>query len=367
MKLKQHYIDALRAEPEWHDWQWQLRHSVRSISALQQFAELSSDELSELEEAGRRFRWSVTPYVLSLIADNDPDCPIRRQHLPSAFELAPDFGNLDPLEEKSNSPVPAVVHVYEDRVAFKVVNVCPTYCRYCFREYYVNGEGERSSKDILQEGLEYIAGQNGIRDVLLTGGDPLMLSDERLGAILDALSAIDHVEIVRIGSRVPCTLPQRITRKLVDMLRSHHPLWLNTHFNHPRELSVEARQALALLVDAGIPVGNQSVLLRGINDDAKTMKTLCERLLRERVRPYYVYQCQTLEGTSHFRVPIEEGIAMIDALRGHTTGFAIPTYVLDTPGGKVPLNSSGYVGRDGDYVIVKTPKRGEWRERNPAG
>ncbi|MCB9890433.1 MAG: KamA family radical SAM protein [Planctomycetes bacterium] len=367
MILDRDLLDRLATTIDWNDWRWQMRNSIRSVEALQNYATLDDAEVAELETAGSRFRWSVTPYVLSLIDDTDPRCPIRRQHLPSGGELAPDFGSLDPLQEGTNSPTKSVVHVYEDRVAFKVVNVCPTYCRYCFREYFVKGSDTRSSQDSIREGLDYIASRPAIRDVLLTGGDPLMMSDERIDGILTELRAMPHVEIVRIGSRTPCTLPQRITDGLVAMLRKHQPLWLNTHFNHPDELTPEASRALNALADAGIPIGNQSVLLAGINDSIDVMKRLCEQLLRVRVRPYYVYQCQTLEGTAHLRVPIERGIEIMDGLRGNTTGFGIPTYVLDTPDGKVPLSASWFVRRDGDEVLVRTPRGRIWREHNPVG
>jgi lysine 2,3-aminomutase len=295
----------------------------------------------------------------------DALCPIRRQVVPNAAELRDPAGLADPLGEVGHSPVKNVIRVYRDRIAFCVNNECALYCRFCLRKRMV-GEPEWSMKKReLETALDWIRSHPEIRDVLLTGGDPLVFSDERLDWLLGELRRIPHVEILRLGTRLPVTLPFRVTDALCRMLERHHPLWLNTHFNHPKELTPEAGAALERLAGAGIPVGNQSVLLRGINDDAATMKELCERLVRLRVRPYYCYQAQLLEGTAHFRVPIEDGIALFRALRGRTSGFAIPQYVLDTPYGKVPLAHPYLRGRDGDDVLVETYDGRIWREPNP--
>jgi lysine 2,3-aminomutase len=251
-------------------------------------------------------------------------------------------------------------------VAFCVSSLCPTFCRFCLRKRMVDTQGAAIAPHLLAEGLDYIRSHPAIRDVLLTGGDPLLMPDDAIEEIVARLREIPHVELVRIGSRSPCTLPSRITERLCRRLARHHPLWINTQFNHPKELTAEAVAACSRIVDAGIPMGNQSVLLKGVNDDATTLKKLGEGLVAARVRPYYLYQCQTLKGTAHFRVPIKQGVQLVRALRGRTTGFAIPQYVLDTPHGKVPLNHQYIEGREGDDVVLETYSGKRWRERNPA-
>ena len=350
---------------EWNDWRWQMRRRISTVEELGRYLHLSAAERTQISAAGAQYRWSVTPYYVSLMDPGDPACPLRLQQVPSAQELRDDLGLPDPLAELNNSPVPAVVHVYPDRVAFKITNVCPTYCRYCFREYFVGNHEEHHTRAKLQEGIDYIARTPAIRDVLVTGGDPFLFSDERLDELLGRLRAIDHVEIIRCGTRTPCTLPQRITPELCRMLARHHPLWLNTHFNHPRELTAEAARACDLLLRAGIPLGNQTVLLRGVNDTVEVMRALIHGLLRMRVRPYYIFQCQLLAGTAHLRTSIERGLEIMRGLRGHTTGFGVPSYVLDTPYGKVPLAPQYLLGRAGDDVVVRTYDGHLWREPNP--
>jgi lysine 2,3-aminomutase len=285
--------------------------------------------------------------------------------VPRLAELADPDGLADPLHEVAHSPVKNAIRVYPDRIAFCVNNDCALYCRFCLRKRMVGDQEWAMRKRELSAALAWIRATPEIRDVLLTGGDPLFFSDERLAWLLGELRAIPHVEIVRLGTRLPVTLPFRVTPELVRMLERHHPLWVNTHFNHPRELTPEAAQACERLASAGIPIGNQSVLLRGVNDDAATMQELCEGLVRLRVRPYYCYQAQMLEGTAHFRVPVERGIGIFRALRGRTSGFAIPQYVLDTPFGKVPISHPHWLGRDGDDALFETWDGRVWRERNP--
>ena len=335
------------------------------MEELGRYLHLSAAERAQIRAAGAQYRWSITPYYASLMDPDDPACPLRLQQVPSIQELHDDLGLPDPLAELDNSPVDAVVHVYPDRVAFKITNVCPTYCRYCFREYFVGNHDEHHTRDKLQQGIDYIARTPAIRDVLVTGGDPFLFSDQRLDDLLARLRAIDHVEIIRCGTRTPCTLPQRITPELCRILARHHPLWLNTHFNHPRELTPEAARACDLLLRAGIPLGNQTVLLKGVNDDVAVMRALIHGLLRMRVRPYYIFQCQLLGGTAHLRTSIERGLEIMQGLRGHTTGFGVPTYVLDTPYGKVPLAPQYLLGRAGDEVVVRTWDGHLWREPNP--
>ena len=296
----------------------------------------------------------------------DPACPIRRQVVPHIAEAGDVAGLADPLDEVAHSPVKNVIRVYPDRIAFCVNNECALYCRFCLRKRMVGEPDWAMKKRELEAALDWIRRTPEIRDVLLTGGDPLVFSDERLDWLLTELRRIDHVEIVRLGTRLPVTLPFRVTDDLCRLLEDHHPVWLNTHFNHPRELTPEAAEACDRLTRAGIPVGNQSVLMRGINDDVATMKALCEGLVRMRVRPYYCYQAQLLEGTAHFRVPIERGLEIFRQLRGRTSGYAIPLYVLDTPHGKTPLTHGYLQGREGDHVVMETWDGAVWREPNPA-
>ena len=353
------------AAAQWNDWRWQMRERISTVEELGRYLRLSEAERAQIRAAGTQYRWAITPYYASLMDPDDPACPLRLQQVPSVQELHDDLGLPDPLAELDNSPVDAVVHVYPDRVAFKITNVCPTYCRYCFREYFVGNHDEHHTRAKLQQGIDYIARTPAIRDVLVTGGDPFLFSDERLDDLLGRLRAIDHVEIIRFGTRTPCTLPQRITPELCRILARHHPLWLNTHFNHPRELTPEAARACDLLLGAGIPLGNQTVLLKGVNDDVGVMRALIHGLLRLRVRPYYVFQCQLLAGTAHLRTSIERGLEVMQGLRGHLTGFGVPTYVLDTPYGKVPLAPQYLLGRAGDEVVVRTWNGHLWREPNP--
>jgi lysine 2,3-aminomutase len=352
-------------EDRWRDWVWQMQHRVRDAQGLARWVKPHLDEVQAIEALAERFRFVITPYYASLMDPEDPDCPIRRQVVPRSAELSDPHGLADPLDEVVHSPVKNVIRVYRDRIAFCVNNECALYCRFCLRKRMVGDEDWTMQRRELERALDWIRRTPEIRDVLLTGGDPLVFSDERLGWLLAGLRGIPHVAIVRLGTRLPVTLPFRVTDALCRMLEHHHPIWLNTHFNHPRELTPEAAEACDRLLRAGIPLGNQSVLLRGINDDVETMRELCEGLVRMRVRPYYCYQAQLLEGTAHFRVPVERGLEIFRALRGRTSGFAIPLYVLDTPYGKVPLTHPYLRGREGDHVVVESFDGRRWRELNP--
>jgi lysine 2,3-aminomutase len=351
--------------PQWRDWTWQMRNRVRSAGELRAFLEPTPEEQRGIERLAERFHFVITPYYAALMDPDDPACPIRRQVVPHADELEDVAGLADPLDEVAHSPVKNLIRVYPDRVAFCVNNECALYCRFCLRKRMVGEPDAAMRRRELEEAIAWIRRTPEIRDVLLTGGDPLVFSDERLEWLLGELRRIPHVEILRLGTRLPVTLPFRVTDALCEMLARHHPVWVNTHFNHPRELTPEAAEACDRLTRAGIPLGNQSVLLRGINDDLETMKALCEGLVRMRVRPYYCYQPQLLEGTAHFRVPIERGVELFRALRGRTSGFAIPQYVLDTPYGKVPLQHPYLRGREGDDVVVESFDGRLWREPNP--
>lgn len=349
----------------WESWTWQMQRRIRSASELAKFIAPTDDEARAIAALSERFRFVITPYYASLMDAENPDCPIRKQVVPRLAELGDPVGLADPLDEVAHSPVKNVVRVYRDRIAFCVNNECALYCRYCLRKRMVGDEEWTMKRRELEDALAWIRRTPEIRDVLLTGGDPLVFSDERLEWLLRELRAIPHVEIVRLGTRLPVTLPMRVTSALCEMLQRYHPIWVNTHFNHPKELTPEAARACDLLTRAGIPVGNQSVLLAGVNDEVAIMQALCEGLVRMRVRPYYVYQAQLLEGTAHFRVPIERGVALFRALRGRTSGFAIPQYVLDTPYGKVPLDYPFLKGREGDYVVMESFDGRIWRELNP--
>jgi lysine 2,3-aminomutase len=355
-----------QTSPGWTDWRWQMRHRVRSEEELRRYIRPIPDELKALEATREVFHWAITPYYASLMDPADPTCPIRRQVVPRMDELSPDLvGVVDPLEEVAHSPVKNLIHNYPDRVAFCVTAECAIYCRYCLRKRMVGDADFMMRRGELEDAARYIAGHPEIRDVLLTGGDPLTFSERQISWLLGTLREIPHVEIIRIGSRMPVKLPYRITPELCAVLREHSPVWLNTHFNHPRELTGEARAALGRLLDAGVPVGNQTVLLRGINDDAPTLKALFGGLVHSRARPYYLYQAQVIGGTAAFRTSIEAGMALMEELQGHLTGFAIPVYVLDTPFGKVPLNRSWVLGRAGDHVVMRTTRGTLWAEPNP--
>ena len=351
---------------QWRDWTWQMQHRIRDAEALARWVRPVPDECEAIRRLADRFHFVVTPYYASLMDPEDPECPLRRQVVPRTAELSDPRGLADPLDEVAHSPVKNVIRAYPDRIAFCVNNECALYCRFCLRKRMVGDEEWSMKKRELEQALDWIRRTPEIRDVLLTGGDPLVFSDDRLEWLLGRLRSIPHLEIVRLGTRLPVTLPFRVTDALCRMLEKYHPLWLNTHFNHPKELTPEAAEACDRLLRAGIPVGNQSVLLRGVNDDPITMKALCEGLVRMRVRPYYCYQAQLLEGTAHFRVPIERGIEIFRALRGRTSGFAIPLYVLDTPHGKVPLTYPYLRGREGDCVVMEAWDGAIWREPNPA-
>ncbi|GAB4168992.1 MAG: KamA family radical SAM protein [Terrimicrobiaceae bacterium] len=344
------------SEAEWSDWRWQMRHSVKTLEQAEQFLELTAEERAGIILARGKLAFSVTPHFFSLIDPADPRCPIRSQVIPRVEEgnVAP-WEMADPCGEDSHMPAEGLVHRYPDRVLFLVTDRCAAYCRYCTRSRVVSGVGEQELHTDFEEAFRYLEQHTEVRDVLLSGGDALLLSDDRLDAILSRLRAIPHIEFVRIGSRVPIFLPQRITSALCKMLAKHHPLWMSVHVNHPRELTVEVRDALARLAGSGIPLGNQSVLLSGVNDSPATMKELVHKLLLCRVRPYYLYQCDLIKGSAHLRTSAAKGIEIIESLRGHTSGYAVPQFVIDAPGGggKVPLNPSYVLFHDEEKVMIR--------------
>ena len=365
MKLsqtQQDIIDVVDSDAnlsQWRDWRWQLAHSVRSLDDIEALLNMSldSEKREQLKKTMEKFPVSVTPYYLSLIDTDDlENDPIFRQALPSPLELVVSKADMsDPLHEDSDSPAPNITHRYPDRVLFLVSGVCSMYCRHCTRKRRVGDRDMIPTKEEMLEGIEYIRKTPQVRDVLLSGGDPLMLSDERLDWLLSELHSIEHVEVVRIGTRMPVVLPYRITEKLVAVLKKHHPLWINTQFNHPREITASAREALAKLADVGIPLGNQSVLLAGVNDCPRIMRSLVHKLVINRVRPYYMYQCDLSEGLSHFRTPVGKGIEIMESLIGHTSGFCVPRYVIDAPGGggKIPVMPNYLLSWSTNKVVLR--------------
>jgi len=332
-----HYFPQT-SDSDWNDWRWQFRNRVTSLEALASHLEIPADEWQDRLDVLEDFRMGITPYYLSLIDKDDPDDPILRQVVPLAEEnLFRAVGEEDPLGEEQFSPVPGITHRYPDRVLMVVSNNCAIYCRYCTRKRTMY---EGATPDVeLDRMVDYIARTPSVRDVVVSGGDPLNYSNAKLEQILSKLRAIPHLEIIRIGSRVPVALPQRIDDELCAMLAKYHPIWVNVHFNHPREVTPEAARACDKLSRAGIPLNNQAVLLKGVNDSVETIKSLCHGLMRMRVRPYYLYQCDPVRGAEHFRTPISKGIEIMEGLRGHTSGLAVPTFVVDAPGGggKIPV------------------------------
>jgi lysine 2,3-aminomutase len=356
-------------DAEWNDWKWQLRHRVRDLEGLERVFELTEDERETVRKLGDRLPVGITPYYAAQCDPKDPRDPIRLTMVPLSGELEQGRGEEDdPLGEDGHMVVPGLVHRYPDRVLFLVSTFCATYCRYCTRARMVGKTGEYHFNTAQYErALEYIAATPTIRDVLISGGDPLTMSDERLDWLLTRLRAIEHVEFVRIGSKVPAVLPQRITPELVNMLKKHHPFWLSIHFMHANEVTPEVREACGRLADAGIPLGSQTVLVQGVNDNVPAMKALVHNLLKTRVRPYYLYQCDPISGSAHLRTPIEKGIELIEGLRGHTTGYAVPTFVVDAPGGggKLPIGPNYLVGREGDDVLLRNFEGNTYRYPDP--
>ncbi|MBN1687108.1 MAG: KamA family radical SAM protein [Spirochaetales bacterium] len=342
---------------EWNDWHWQLRNRIRRLDQLSTYFDLTMDEIVAVLRHRGTLPLSITPYYASLISPIDPAQPLRRTVVPVTAEYTRSRGEAeDPLAEDHNSPVEGIVHRYPDRVLFLVTNFCSTNCRYCTRSRFVCGKQDQTRiKQRWQQGIEYIENTPQVRDVLVSGGDPLTLSDEKIEWLLSRLRRIPHVEMIRIGTKVPVVLPQRITTNLTRILKRYHPLWMSIHFTHPEELTLETSTACNRLADAGIPLGSQTVLLSGINDNVETMKALMHGLLRIRVKPYYLYQCDPILGSAHFRTPVEKGLEMIKGLRGHTSGYAVPSYVIDAPGGggKIPLLPEYVVGRNGDDLVLR--------------
>lgn len=342
---------------DWDSWQWQLKNRITTLEHLTRLMPtLTPEEYAGTQLANSKLALAITPYFFNLIDPADEHCPIRRQVIPRIEENRTSPWEMqDPLGEDKHSPVPGLVHRYPDRVLFLVTDRCASYCRYCTRSRLVSNASGYDFHANFQEQLAYIRRTTSIRDVLLSGGDPLLFSDSKLEFLLSELRAIPHVEFLRIGTRIPIFLPQRITPELCTMLRKYHPLFMSVHANHPRELTVEVRDALVRLADAGIPLGNQSVLLRSVNDDVTVMKALVQKLLMCRVKPYYVYQCDLISGSAHLRTSVRKALEIMEALRGHTTGYAVPQLVIDAPGGggKVPINPNYVLSHNAERVVIR--------------
>ena len=357
---------------EWNDWHWQFRARIRTLEDVSRVFRLSEDEASAVARHEGALPVGITPYYASIMGHDDPQEPLRRTHIMTGDEYVRMPGEADdPLGEDHDTVVPGLVHRYPDRVLFLTTGTCSTYCRYCTRSRLVGnpgGEYQFSTRQ-WEKALAYLEAHTEVRDVLLSGGDPLSIGDDKLDWLLTRLRAIKHIEFLRIGTKIPVVLPQRITKALVKMLKKHHPLWMSVHATHPRELTVEVTEALARLADAGIPLGSQTVLLKGINDDPEIMTPLMHGLLKRRVKPYYLYQCDPIRGSAHFRTSVEKGVEIIRALRGHTTGYATPMFCIDAPGGggKILVAPDSIVGRDGDDLLLRNFEGDLYRYPDPGG
>jgi len=357
-------------EETWNDWRWQFRNRITTVEQLSRFIPLSAKEQARLKLVTSKYPVSITPYYLSLINTDDPDDPIRKQAVPSFLELAlAGVGMEDPLEEREDSVAPGLVHRYPDRVLMVLTDICPVLCRHCTRKReWRNGRWVHTPGEI-EAMLEYVRRSETVRDVIISGGDPLTLSTHRLEEVISRLRQIPHVQIIRIGTRFPVVLPQRIDDELCAMLSRYGPIWLNTQFNHAREVTPESAAACDRLLRSGVPVSNQSVLLRGVNDSVETQMKLCHELLKIKVRPYYLFQCDEVQGTEHLRTPVETGIRIIEGMRGHTSGLAVPTFVVDLPqgGGKVPLQPNYVLLQTEEELVLRNYKKRLFHYRNPRG
>ncbi len=340
------------SDEQWNDWKWQVKNRIETLEELKKYVDLKPDEEDGVRKSLETLRMAITPYYISLIDPNNPECSVRKQAVPTISETHRSEADLlDPLHEDEDSPVPGLTHRYPDRVLLLITDMCSMYCRHCTRRRFAGQNDGGCASDNIQKAIDYIAKTPEVRDVVLSGGDALMVSDDRLESIIKRLRDIPHVEIIRIGSRTPVVCPQRITDDLVNMLKKYHPIWFNTHFNHPHEVTKESMEACEKLANAGIPLGNQSVLLKDVNDCVNIFKKLVHLLVKMRVRPYYIYQCDLSMGLEHFRTPVSMGVEIIEGLRGHTSGYAVPTFVVDAPGGggKTPVMPN--------YVISQSPGR----------
>jgi lysine 2,3-aminomutase len=356
------------SQKDWDSWIWQQQKRIKNMEQLEKVIHVTDDERAAFQSSHEMFNMGITPYYASLMDKDDPNCPIRLQSVPSKGELVISPEDMeDPLAEEEHMPVPGITHRYPDRVLFYTTHNCAMYCRHCTRKRKVADPDSAATTNQLEQSLAYIEKTKSIRDVIISGGDPLSNSDDRLEYILSRLRAMDHIEVFRLGSRNLVTLPQRVTDDFVKMVKKYQPVYIHTHFNHPKECTKEAFDACARLADAGCPINNQMVLLKGINDDAKIVKELNHKLLMMRVRPYYIFQCDMSQGISHFRTPVEKGIEIIEKLRGWTSGMAVPHFVIDAPGGggKIPLIPNYVIRRDGKKWLLRNYKGGQYTYNEP--
>jgi lysine 2,3-aminomutase len=368
VSYREHYFPGT-ADECWDDWQWQYRNRITTLAQLDRFFPLPEHVRGALAKVLHEFRLGITPYYLALIDPANPNDPIRLQAVPSHDEfLSLDSGEDDPLAEERFSPVPGITHRYPDRCLLVATNSCALYCRYCTRKRIMGEGAAPPPRSVLKMAIDYIAGTPAIRDVIISGGDPLTWATSRIEELLRDLRAIPHLEIIRIGSRIPVTLPQRITPELCAMLERYGPLWINVHFNHPREITADAARACDRLLRSGIPLNNQTVLLRGVNDDSETMRSLVHALMRAKVRPYYLYHCDPVRGADHFRTTVAKGLEIIESLRGHTSGLAIPTYVIDAPdgGGKIPIQPQYLISYENGLATLRNFQRRTFEYPDPA-
>jgi lysine 2,3-aminomutase len=356
------------SKKDWDDWKWQVNNRVTTLDQLKEVINLTPDEEQGVRESLKVLRMAISPYFAMLMDPDDPNCPIRMQAVPTVKEIDFSASDMeDPLFEDIDSPAHGLTHRYPDRVLFLITDMCGNYCRHCTRRRFAGHKDKQADRSSIDASIKYIKEHKEVRDVLLSGGDGLMVSDAMLEDIIRRLRAIDHVEIVRIGSRAPCTLPQRVTPQLCKMLAKYHPIWLNTHFNHPKEITPESKRAVEMLADHGIPVGNQSVLLKGVNDCPTIMKKLSHELVKMRCRPYYYYQCDLSKGIEHFRTDVAKGIEISEALRGHTSGFSVPTFIVDAPGGggKIPVGPNYLISMSDKRVVLRNYEGGTFTYPQP--
>ena len=355
-KLKSKILEFFNAtEEQWNDWQWQMKNRIEDIGTLEKLVDISHEHKQTIEKIEKECRWSISPYYLSILDPSDLSCPIWMQAIPSVYEIDDIYGKEDPMAEEFTSPAPRITRRYPDRLIINITNQCAMFCRHCQRRRNIGEIDEPASRKDIEEAINYIRNNPEIRDVLITGGDPLTLSDDRLEWILSEIRNIPSVEIIRLGSRTLVTLPQRVTKELCDMLEKYHPLYINTHFNHPREITPDTLKATKMLSKAGIALGNQAVLLRNINNDPNVMKKLNHELLKSYVRPYYIFHAKSVKGTSHFVTKIEDGLEIMEQLRGHTSGMAIPTYIINAPDGhgKTPILPQYLISSDERHVLIR--------------
>lgn len=367
---REHILKVLKGDlDDWYDWHWQLKNRIDSVEILTKIYDLNKAKIADIREVEKRYRWAISPYFLALADWEDDNCPVRKQAIPALAELNDQDNLSDPMAEELTNPAGSITRRYPDRLIINLTNVCASFCRHCQRRRSIGQTDRHCSREKIKKSIDYIRENQEIRDVLLTGGDPLTLENKNLAEILSSLRAIEHVEIIRIGSRIPVTMPQRVTDKLVSLLKKFHPLYINVQVNHPKELTASAYSALAKLADAGIPLGNQAVLLKGINDDPYIMKALNQELLRARVKPYYIFHAKRVVGTGHFRTSIDAGIEIMEYLRGYTSGMAVPQFIVNAPKGlgKTPINPQYLISRGKDYVVLRTWEGKVIKYKNPKG